>query len=311
MGIVEPKISVIVPMYNVEKYIGQCIESILKQSYPHFELIIINDGSIDNSYSIAKYYADSDSRIILLNQTNSGVSSARNAGLERADGDYITFVDSDDWIEPDLFHKYIEEATRSSCDLVFSDNYYINEDRLMNSDEGWLSRRKNALDSYLLLPSPISGSRTFYKKTILQNERFNIKLHFHEDSEFQIRILKKAPVAREINYPGYHYRQGSVTHSVFSKKTLSVFDTIKEVINDFDGTVSDELTYRIASFIIAVMYIAAKDKEHDKKLDIEFRKALRPYLKKLLQSNLISIKNKIKLISFAISPKLAYRMITA
>jgi len=97
-----PKITIIIPVYNTEKYVEKCIESIINQTYKNLEIIIVNDGSTDNSYNICKKYCEIDERIILLTQDNQGLSVARNNALDIATGKYVEFVDSDDWIELDI-----------------------------------------------------------------------------------------------------------------------------------------------------------------------------------------------------------------
>ncbi|MEG1313359.1 MAG: glycosyltransferase, partial [Bacilli bacterium] len=102
-----PKLSIIVPVYNVDKYINKCIESILAQTFTDFELLLVNDGSLDSSGSICDEYEKKDSRIKVFHKENGGVSSARNLGLENARGEWIAFVDGDDWISPEMYKKLL------------------------------------------------------------------------------------------------------------------------------------------------------------------------------------------------------------
>lgn len=113
-----PKISIIVPVYNVEKYLRRCLDSIASQTFNDWECILIDDGSPDNSGSICDEYAEKDSRFRVIHQKNAGVSAARNAGLDAARGEWIGFVDSDDWIEKDCYEILIEIATRERADVV-------------------------------------------------------------------------------------------------------------------------------------------------------------------------------------------------
>ena len=112
------KISIIVPIYNVEKYIRKCIISIINQTYKNIEIILVDDGSPDNCPMICDEFARRDERIVVIHKKNGGLSSARNAGLEKATGDYIGFVDSDDWIEPQMYEKMIQMYIDSKVDLV-------------------------------------------------------------------------------------------------------------------------------------------------------------------------------------------------
>ena len=115
---VEPLISVIVPIYKVEKYLRKCVDSILRQTFANLEIILVNDGSPDECAEICNEYQKTDCRIKVIHKSNGGLSSARNAGLDIAKGDYIGFVDSDDWIEPEMYQKLIETAMNSEADVV-------------------------------------------------------------------------------------------------------------------------------------------------------------------------------------------------
>lgn len=117
------KISVIVPVYNVEQYLSRCLDSILAQTYKDIEILLIDDGSSDNSYEIISEYAQKDSRIKIFKCEHSGVATVRKNGIEWATGKYIGFVDSDDWIEPDMYSSLCDTMTNNCCDLVSSDVY--------------------------------------------------------------------------------------------------------------------------------------------------------------------------------------------
>ena len=121
-------ISIIVPIYNSENYIKKCLDSILAQTYSNLEVILIDDGSTDNSYNICKDYQKKDNRIVLLQQKNAGVSRARNHGLEVAKGEYIGFVDSDDYIEPEMYEILLNSIIESNSKIAICNYYYENED---------------------------------------------------------------------------------------------------------------------------------------------------------------------------------------
>ena len=141
------KISIIVPIYNIEKYLPRCLESILAQTYKNIEVILVDDGSVDNSGMIADTYARNDQRIIVIHQVNKGVSAARNAGLDLATGDYIGFVDGDDYIEPDMYEILMRIIDEQQVDIAHCGyqmvypsriDYYYNtrEKQKMNREEG-------------------------------------------------------------------------------------------------------------------------------------------------------------------------------
>ena len=112
------KISVIIPVYNTELYLRRCLESVINQTYTNLQIIIIDDGSTDNSLKICTEYAQNDNRLIVYSQNNSGVSAARNKGLDMATGDYIAFVDSDDFIENDMFAKLLNTMVNNEADII-------------------------------------------------------------------------------------------------------------------------------------------------------------------------------------------------
>ena len=114
-----PKISIIVPIYNVAPYLRQCMDSIIQQTYPNIEIICVDDGSTDESGTIADEYAKKDSRVRVIHQENQGLSAARNAGYSRSTGEYIMYLDSDDWIDLDTCETAIDIALKYDAELVF------------------------------------------------------------------------------------------------------------------------------------------------------------------------------------------------
>ena len=120
-----PLVSIIVPVYNSEKTLGICIDSILKQSYKEFELILLNDGSTDSSGQICDMYANKDIRIRVMHKKNTGASDTRNQGIAVARGKYLQFVDSDDWITPDATELFVRKAEKYQCDMVIADFYRV------------------------------------------------------------------------------------------------------------------------------------------------------------------------------------------
>ena len=123
-------ISVIVPVYNSEKYVNRCIDSILNQTYENLEVILIDDGSSDGSLKICESWAEKDNRIKILKQKNSGVSSARNLGIENASGDYVAFVDNDDWLRPEMYETMLSLAEKEKSDVTVCK--FINVDEKYN-----------------------------------------------------------------------------------------------------------------------------------------------------------------------------------
>ena len=130
-----PLVSVIIPLYNVELYLRQCLDSVLAQTYPRCEVILVDDGSTDASCEICREYAGKDDRFLLLRKENGGASSARNFGLDRAKGDYIYFLDSDDELAPDAIEKLVACARENGADLVFLEARTVNDDGVISTGQ--------------------------------------------------------------------------------------------------------------------------------------------------------------------------------
>ena len=195
-------ISIIVPIYNCERYLSRCIESIINQEYKNLEIILINDGSTDSSKNICEKYAKQDNRIVLINKLNSGVSSSRNLGLEIAKGDYIGFVDADDYIELNMYSLLYAKAKEEDADMVF-----CRIKRFNNNGEYTYPKEINLVKilqknieplfyttNYPNRITKIEGVvwRTLYKKEFIKNVYFNIELKYGEDLLFIAELILKS-----------------------------------------------------------------------------------------------------------------------
>ena len=181
----KPKISVIVPVYNVEKYIEECLNSIINQTLKDIEIIIVNDGSTDKSYKIIDRISRKDSRITVINQENSGVSKARNVGMMSAKGDYISFIDPDDYIKKDMLEKMYTLAEKNNCEVVQCNyNIYNNEEysEIHQNIKPNKVLEKNEIENYLKC-GLIDGSLTTYVWDKIYKTKFlkENKLKFNED----------------------------------------------------------------------------------------------------------------------------------
>lgn len=188
-----PQISVIVPIYNVEQYLPVCIESILAQTFPDWEMILVNDGSPDNSWQICQQYRQQDSRIRLVTKENGGLSSARNAGLEVARGQYVMFVDSDDYVEPDCLESAYTAICRAGADLYIGGfyEYYEKENRktpkcIARSREYSVQELLNRYE--IDYPShwvSLAWGKLYKRQIIQENHlRFDTTLRYKEDAPF-------------------------------------------------------------------------------------------------------------------------------
>lgn len=225
-----PTISIIVPVYNTEKYLHRCIDSILAQTFTNFELLLIDDGSKDNSGKICDEYAAKDSRVRVFHKENGGVSSARNLGLDNVQGEWITFVDSDDWITKDAIEYF---QTSHDEDIIINPyiEFYEGKSYLKESCPVKISskQQKNAfLKDYLHTGILTTVCSKIYKRSIIGGSRFNNDIIVGEDTLFFLNIILKTNNIRVLQEPYYFYRmfpdihkyQLSVKDSIYSMQTL-------------------------------------------------------------------------------------------
>ncbi len=208
------EISIIVPVYNSSKYLEKCFESIMIQTYNDFEVIVINDGSTDNSGNICDKYALLDTRFKVIHKKNEGVSIARNTGIEQSCGKYITFIDSDDWIDEDYLQNLYNESY-NKADLVVSGiicEYNDNSQRILNiSDKFFSSREASWLHKLVKSRLLFGPCNKLYKTSIIKGYKlsFPLNISYGEDRIFNYEYLKYVSTIRTISYSGYHYRQSS------------------------------------------------------------------------------------------------------
>ena len=197
-----PKISVIVPVYNAEKYFHRCIDSILAQTFTNFELLLINDGSKDNSGRICDEYAQKDSRVRVFHKENGGASSARNLGLDNAVGKWIMFVDSDDWVESNYLDQLCKFETKSDLYLSGHKPYLIDiKDATYKKEE----EIKIILNKHIFYFSNVWG-KLFRSDIIKQNKIvFDKNMNYAEDTVFVFSYLQHIKSIHTIASSGYHY----------------------------------------------------------------------------------------------------------
>ena len=201
------KVSIIVPVYNIENYIRVCVESILAQTYESFELILVDDGSKDNSGILCDEYAAIDSRVKVIHKENGGVSSARNTGLQQAKGKWIMYVDGDDWIEPDMIESLIETAKATEADLVFGDFIKYGANAGNKQLPSWSTDKKDSMSRYIAYSmTTIWGSiakRSLYTEHSLKSPD---GVSYCEDFHLIVRLCHFAKKIVNVHRPFYHYR---------------------------------------------------------------------------------------------------------
>ena len=209
-----PTISIIVPVYNTEKYLSLCIESILSQSFGDFELLLVDDGSIDNSGKICDEYAERDSRIRVFHKENGGVGSARNLGLEEAKGEYVVLVDADDIIA----EKYLEHLMAVDSDLVISGLQKFGASNDMEVPAEYISYDIIELPRHWNTPPKMNylfcyACATRFRTSIINknNIRFNESIFYSEDMCFKLLYMSMANTVTELPYADYRYRIENVS----------------------------------------------------------------------------------------------------
>lgn len=228
------KISVIVPVYKVEKFIHRCVDSILDQTFTDFELILVDDGSPDNCGKICDEYAEKDSRIHVIHQENGGLSAARNAGIDwsfaNSNSEWITFVDSDDWVHPQMLAMFYEVATKERINFVLC-KYQQTQNMMQHSRydniKYSIKKSEEAYVENYSVAMPAWGK--FYHKIIFNTHRFLIG-KLHEDAFFTYKVLFEHPKIAIIDFPLYFYfiNENSITHSPWTPKRLDEVDAHEE-----------------------------------------------------------------------------------
>ena len=226
----EPKVSVIIPIYNTAEYLPRCLDSILNNTYRNLEVICVNDGSTDNSAAIIEQYSAADDRIIAIDQANAGVSAARNNGLDRATGGFIAFIDSDDWVHPQYFEVLMHFSHAENACVVASHFCTVcrpSNDSTVLYHPGDMERKLLPLDSVIgdqFLKRMVWGR--VYSKDMVCSVRFDTKLAWGEDTVFNLSVILNAQNLRfvKIDAPLYFYsrRDTSLSRTVSHDSRFSL-----------------------------------------------------------------------------------------
>lgn len=216
-------VSIIIPVYNGERHICKCIDSIMRQTFADFEVIIVDDGSTDNTCNLLKNICVKYKDIFVFRQKNKGVSCARNSGIKYAKGKYLCFIDSDDYIEFDFLDRLIKNVEEGGCDWVLSGIKDFDKDKIVKvlnlpEKDYVLSDEEDCLQ-FFRLPLLTAPFAKLYRRDIIINNGlfFNEKIAYAEDREFNICYAQHVRIAKSLSYTGYYYRTDSV-NSLSKKK---------------------------------------------------------------------------------------------
>jgi len=298
------KISVIIPVYNTEEYLDQCIRSVTGQTYANLEIILVDDGSQDNSYKICEKWANQDDRIVLIQKENGGQSTARNAALEVATGSYFGFVDSDDWIEPDMYEQLYRAIVEAGADAAIC--------RLAPEES------VEATDVYRELVRDNIGSqlmRFLFSAKLWDGIRMPIG-RYAEDAAVIHKLLcgrKIQPVDRCF----YHYNVDNPTSSTNAPTNRMKNNVDRAIVfadryewlteNDIDIDSQEIVLSQAVSFFIGTMGIYREERDSKYKTDIERLCAfVKRNYRRLMRSRQLSLARKIAISIICVSPKLYY-----
>ncbi len=262
------KVSVIVPVYNVDKYIDKCLKSLVMQTLQEIEIIVVNDGSPDNSQKIIDKYAKKyPEKIKSYITENGGVGSARNFGLTKATGEYIGYVDSDDFVEINMFEELYNKAKKDDLDIVICGSYNVDEKTEKKQED--IDKRVFE-DPYLnaFFGRPAVWNK-LYKKSVINNIKFRTR-KWYEDLDYTLKALSNANKIGYVDKPLYNYliRPGSIMNNNNLERNLEILDTFDE-INKYKNLENNKEIIEFLAvnhiFIVAVVRVINSEGTEDKK----------------------------------------------
>lgn len=299
-------VSVIVPVYNVENYLDKCIESLIKQKYDNIEIILVDDGSTDRCGSICDKAAEFDSRIKVLHQKNKGLSEARNVGIKCARGEYICFVDSDDYVEESFIERMIE-AVEDGIDVVvcgFNESYP--ENKIISGEEATIKLliQQDNMD--------IVAWNKMYKKILFRNIQFPVGKKY-EDNLTTYKLLSKAKAVSYIAKPLYHYieRTGSITSIDNKEERLTAReDAAIQSIEYFNNNNKLKAASEISLLTAKLAFIdAALNKTIEKKYYSENRDWILRNKTAFLNNRFLTTKLKVYIVLLSYFNGMGYRIL--
>ena len=303
-------VSILLPVYNVEKFLPQCLDSLIHQTYTNLQIVLIDDGSKDCSWQIMQEYAAKDSRIEIYHQENQGVATTRNHLLEKVKGEYVLFVDSDDWVELDMVEFLVrqieqEQADIVTCGMVVNDTP-INQVKV--SKECW--NQEKVIYEFLRHVS-FSGSlcNKLLKSSLLHNVQFHCGISYGEDALFVWKILQQVQKVVFTDKKLYHYRmnENSISHGSYGKKKISGHYVWQQFADDTARLWPKY--YRLAKTNYAIsdmwqIYFAAQSNYKKDSYITMFQKNVRSHLMMIYSSGLINAKKMF----FATVASFSYRL---
>lgn len=305
-------VSVIIPVYNVERYLKKCIDSILNQTYKNLEIILVDDGSTDCSSKICDEYAKNDTRILVIHKVNGGQSEARNIGISESKGEYIFFVDSDDYIEYNAIETMLEIAENKNVDMVIADIYSVNEKgEILNEGKGQYTFQNESLFSAEEAAQAFAELdwgpwNKLYKRSVHKNIYFP-KGKIHEDEAIMFQLFERCDKIVYTNARLYNYlqREGSTTSARYNLKKMDWFEVwlnnFKYVQKYFPGAEKKVMKKLMVTAIYNLDNLLNIKNIEAEKYVFQIRKELREHQQEILLNSCIKMNYKFRIILINIS----------
>ena len=312
------KISVIVPVYNVEQYLERCVDSIINQTYTNLEIILVNDGSTDNSGKLCDELAKKDERIRVIHKENGGLSDARNRGIDEAESDLVGFIDSDDYIDSDMYEVLLKNLNNTDADLSMCALYdvYNNtpEAQVANKETWELSSEqaiKMVMEAKIL---SVTAVNKLYRKSLFSDLKFEVG-KIAEDSCIMVKLLDKCKKIVATNEKKYYYvhRENSITTQKFSTKFLNVIEAYEQNSNiilekypKLKGVAQTRMNW---AYFYVLDRLLLDDNYNDKELENKLISYLKNHRKDILNDPLFTKGRKIGFIALLLNRNLYRKLI--
>lgn len=298
-----PFIDIIIPIYNVEKYLPKCIDSVLAQTYKNLKIILVDDGSSDSCGKICDEYNYRHSNIMVIHKKNGGLSDARNKGLELAKSDYLMFLDSDDWIEPNMLVEMINHLVVNNLDFIACPSIFEYENKSIKnrcSNMLHVLNTQNGIKFLLNRKMNVSAWGKIYKRVLFDDIKYPFGC-LHEDIPVIFKIAQKCEKIGFIDTPYHHYRQqlGSISRSMYTKRNYDLYRFVKNASTvlmsypnlkvDYEGF----FFYFVKSLLI--MFGDAATREMYKRDYCFYKNILKKNIIKVVMNPTLSIKDKLSI----------------
>ena len=305
------KLSIIVPVYGVEKYIDKCLNSLVKQSLKEIEVIVVNDGTKDNSQKIIdKYVKKYPDKIKSYIKENGGQGSARNYGLKKASGEYIGYVDSDDFVEKDMYKKLYNKAKENNYDIVVCGNYNVSEDYQNKNIDAFINNYNTDLENIFF--GKMAVWNKIYKRDILIKNKLEFKEKvWYEDLAFTLKAIMNSNTFAFIDEPLYDYliREGSTMNNSNVQRNLEILDAFNDILSYIKHNKKEEYFSKIEFLAIDHIYISAIVRVLKAEADDKVKRETINKLIDYMNTNFPNYKNNKYINTLSKNRKIIYKLI--